>query len=304
MVSEADRNWWLEKARTLKWTFARTYADTAPHEYVVAGRTKGLEAEEYVRAAKAIHTFGQPGKFYDYTNIYLEDDEYRYWTMDEDVEVTDLINRCPVADREKYGPQDAPITQTEGGSTLYDHIATVYDKMWLDPSDLEENREVARLIFSRFKDYAPTTLDVGCGSGLMLDLQITSPAIYTGIDPSQGMLNQLVRKHPNVSRLIPAKAEDVIFEQRRHDLVLATFASASYLSADVIVHMSKLAKRTAIFMTYTPEYLPDYYEEYRVGEPDTAKAARETVLTTLKEMWGSAWSHRRIGEFDTVVIDK
>src|SRR4051794_13746791 len=70
-ISHADLEWWLSIAPTLEWTFARTYAETAPHSYVVVGRTEGLSHEYAVRAGRVIHTFGRPAKFYGATNIYL-----------------------------------------------------------------------------------------------------------------------------------------------------------------------------------------------------------------------------------------
>ena len=38
-ITESDLDWWLEFAATREWTFAKTYAETAPHHYVVEGRT-------------------------------------------------------------------------------------------------------------------------------------------------------------------------------------------------------------------------------------------------------------------------
>ena len=43
MITREDLNWWLELAPTLDWTFATTYAKTAPHEYVVDGRIEGMD---------------------------------------------------------------------------------------------------------------------------------------------------------------------------------------------------------------------------------------------------------------------
>lgn len=83
-VTQDDFDWWLDRAPTLDWTFARTYAETAPHSYVVLGRTAGMTAEDYVRAGRVIHTFGQPAKFYGMTNLYLTspDGHLKWWTMD------------------------------------------------------------------------------------------------------------------------------------------------------------------------------------------------------------------------------
>ena len=80
MITRDDLNWWLELAPTLDWTFARTYAKTAPHEYIVESRTPGMEHADYVRAARVIRTFGEPAKFYNYTNVYLTSpDGWKCW---------------------------------------------------------------------------------------------------------------------------------------------------------------------------------------------------------------------------------
>lgn len=63
-IAKADLDWWVELALMLDWTFARTYAQTAPHIYVVLGRTAGMTKDDYVRAGRVIHTFGRPAKFY------------------------------------------------------------------------------------------------------------------------------------------------------------------------------------------------------------------------------------------------
>ena len=35
LVEEVDVRWWLDLAPRLEWIFAKTYAETAPHSYVV-----------------------------------------------------------------------------------------------------------------------------------------------------------------------------------------------------------------------------------------------------------------------------
>lgn len=77
---------------------AVTYADSAPHWYVVLGRTAGLDRDDYIRAGRVIRTFGEPGKFYSMTNLYLftEDRSKKYWCMwgsdptDEDATLINL----------------------------------------------------------------------------------------------------------------------------------------------------------------------------------------------------------------------
>ena len=128
MTTDDDLTWWLTLAPTLEWTFARTYAETAPHAYVVLDRTAGMTREEYVRAAHVIHTFGQPAKFYTMTSIYLTspDGRLKWWTMDRDLNETGLINQATT--ERLYGAQNAPATRS-GIHTPYDAIATRYDEV-------------------------------------------------------------------------------------------------------------------------------------------------------------------------------
>lgn len=76
------------------------------------------------------------------------------------------------------------------------------------------------------------TLDIGCGTGPALDLGITDSVRYVGIDPSQAMLNELVRKYPLLAGVHPMTFGQAL-ERRvlcgtRFDLVLALGGSASH----------------------------------------------------------------------------
>ena len=206
-ITEVDLRWWLDLASTVEWTYARTYADTAPHHYVVHGRTPGLSAADYVRAARVIHTFGEPAKFYGMTSIYLTspDGRVKWWTMDDDVRDTELINQA-TTDR-LYGVQNAPSTRSEV-QTPYDGIATYFDELHPTPDEMATALRSA--VAQHSGKYPPSLLDIGCGTGRVLDLALTTPARYAGVDPSQPMLNQLVRKHPHVGALYPMRIEQAL----------------------------------------------------------------------------------------------
>lgn len=105
-----DLRWWLAMAPTLTWTWARTYAESAPHWYIVLGRTDGLDRSDFIRAGRVIRTFGEPGKFYSMTNLYLytEDRRKKFWCMwgDQPREGdADLINMA-TTDRTYGDPSD------------------------------------------------------------------------------------------------------------------------------------------------------------------------------------------------------
>ncbi len=200
-MTRADLAWWLEQSPSLEWIWAKTYAESAPHDYVVLGRTTGLTRHEFVRAGAVIRTFGQPGKFYESTNIYLESGGLKYWTMDARVKDTTLINRAST--ERVYGVQDAPSTYT-GRFTEFDGIAADYDLR----RNSSHDAQLAERIVGHFGGRQPRTLDVGCGSGALLSLGMVRPSDYTGVDPSQGMLNELVLRYPDVDRVFPGTLDE------------------------------------------------------------------------------------------------
>ena len=246
-ITRDDLNWWLSLAPTLAWSYARTYAETAPHHYIVLGRTEGLAKEDYVRAARVIHTFGSPQKFYGMTSIYLAsaDGRLKWWTMDRDVTETALINQA-TTDR-LYGVQNAPATESHQ-RTCYDAIATAYDQ---DHPAAEELAEAVQQAVATLRGhYPPAVLDVGCGTGRTLDLAVTTPDRYAGVDPSNPMLNQLVRKHPDIAALYPMKIEQALatdtFTPGQFEIVTLLLDDADHLEDDTFSTLTAIASQGLI----------------------------------------------------------
>lgn len=73
------------------WTFAKTYAATWPHEYVV--RTPE-NAEKILALAGHIAEHGVAGRFYSQVRRYHREDGKVYWSMATTPEDAGLINRC------------------------------------------------------------------------------------------------------------------------------------------------------------------------------------------------------------------
>jgi len=246
-ITQADFDWWVGLAPALEWTFARTYAQTAPHSYVVLGRTAGMTNGDYVRAGRVIHTFGRPEKFYGMTSIYLTspDGRLKWWTMDLEVTKTNLINQA-TTDR-LYGVQNAPST-VSGVETVYDSFATAYDQV--HPASDEMTRTLREAVASLSGDFPPAVLDVGCGTGRVLDLGVTMSDRYAGVDPSQPMLNQLVRKHPNVGALYPMRIEEALaarlFTHGQFEIVTALLSDADKLEDGTIAGLAGMASRGLI----------------------------------------------------------
>jgi len=80
------------------WVFAKTYAKTWPHEYIVQER---VDNDLFLALAHHIDTFGYKSHFYKMEQVYFDYKGHTYWHME------DIINRCPESEtyhrREKDG---------------------------------------------------------------------------------------------------------------------------------------------------------------------------------------------------------
>jgi hypothetical protein len=73
------------------WTFAKTYATTWPHEYIVRER---VDEALFVRLVVHIRAHGYEARFYRRRITYFDEDGRVYWTMGEPMGVTTVVNRC------------------------------------------------------------------------------------------------------------------------------------------------------------------------------------------------------------------
>lgn len=73
------------------WTFAKTYAKTWPHEYIVKERVDG---DLFLHLVRHIREYGCDGAFYQKPITYFDEDGKGYWTMGAPIEETTIVNRC------------------------------------------------------------------------------------------------------------------------------------------------------------------------------------------------------------------
>lgn len=77
--------------KSVSWTFAKTYAKTWPHEYIVQEK---VDNSLFIAFARHIDTFGHDEYFYHKKITYFDHDGHVYWHMEN------IINRC--IDSETY----------------------------------------------------------------------------------------------------------------------------------------------------------------------------------------------------------
>jgi hypothetical protein len=82
-----------------KWIFAKTYAETWPHHYIVRER---VDEDLFRKLVEHIRQSGYEGPFYSKKYIYFEEDGYVYWTMGAPIEETTIINRCTKENTYEY----------------------------------------------------------------------------------------------------------------------------------------------------------------------------------------------------------
>ncbi len=82
-----------------KWIFAKTYATTWPHEYIVREQ---VDEKLFVELARHIRSHGYAGKFYKKDMIYFNHANKMYWTMGAALSETTIINRCEITQSYAY----------------------------------------------------------------------------------------------------------------------------------------------------------------------------------------------------------
>ncbi len=72
-----------------RWTFAKTYAKTWPHEYIVQEK---VDNDLYLKLANFIDKYGYEDFFYSTAQTYYDFEGFTYWHMEN------IINRCIIPD--------------------------------------------------------------------------------------------------------------------------------------------------------------------------------------------------------------
>jgi hypothetical protein len=215
-----------------EYKFARTMP-TAPHWYTLRDKwTQPIDFETVVQFIRDNGERERYGRTY-YTKLQIG--SYKYWTMGAPLKATILINRAKVEER---------------AGDAYDRIAPVYDDLWRSEEAHAEDRKVIELLAYR----GGSVLDVGCGTGLLLDH--IRPELYLGIDPSRGMLERLEEKFPG------APTENVGIENlataMRFDAVVSLYGSCNYIPADGVRRIPHLTQKAGRYflMFYREGYAP------------------------------------------------
>lgn len=99
-----------EFVATSAWTFAKTYAKTWPHEYIVRDR---VDERLFVQLVGHIRAHGYEGAFYSKPITYFDEDGMVYWTMGAPIEETTIVNRCTKEQSYEYRAKHGTLPESE-----------------------------------------------------------------------------------------------------------------------------------------------------------------------------------------------
>lgn len=136
----------------------------------------------------------------------------------------------------------------------YDTIAKEYDSLFVDDKSLAENKAVARMLSA----VTGSILDVGCGTGLLLDLLNIPCEKYLGVDSSSQMVAFFREKYPLHDVLtIPFELLNTKYLDFKY--FVALFGSVSYIEPDALSEIPQDKKLFLMF--YREDYHPVTYEK-------------------------------------------
>lgn len=159
----------------------------------------------------------------DYPFRYVVVNGRKYWeNPDWELDRVQLLNR-----REVRGEKDIPHP--------YDAIASMYDLLTC-ARDMQPLLELANI------QPHENVLDIGCGTGVVLDHVEINPLNYTGMDPSGGMLAQLAQKHPyHRDSVMQCKLEEFTPDETGpYDVVLCLGGAAAQIDAAFLEAIPKM----------------------------------------------------------------
>ena len=142
---------------------------------------------------------------------------------------------------------------------FYNEKAQVYDDTYDAAYYKAEDEDLFRRI--QAMRIGSTVLDIGCGTGILLDYISVDPKDYVGIDPTHNMLTQFADKHPGYTT-VETPLEH--FETAEvFDTVVALYGSPSYIDPAQYEKISDRVRSggALCLLFYKPGYFPRNYTE-------------------------------------------
>lgn len=145
----------------------------------------------------------------------------------------------------------------------YSDLAPVYDNIHTSKADRAEDAVVRDLLYPlvdraswcAFVGTAyPSLVDLGCGTGWLLDNFPHASGFYLGVDISPGMIERAQEKHPGCMFMEQDMLQPIPYQA---DVVTSTFGACSYVNPDLLVDaLDRILRPGGMFFlqAYSPAY--------------------------------------------------
>ena len=128
----------------------------------------------------------------------------------------------------------------------YDLFAKDYDGSFKSKVSRAEDMVIYSAL--RVQMQQGKTLDLGCGTGALLEHTLISPASYLGVDISRKMIAQARAKFPEYDFTVMDATRYLSFFENTFDNVVSLFGSISYMNPDVLLGIWRALKPNGFFM--------------------------------------------------------
>lgn len=135
----------------------------------------------------------------------------------------------------------------------FNSIAFEYDNLFSDEQSIEEEKKICSLVFPYIT--GRRILDIGCGTGMILNHIDIDPDMYLGIDPSWLMIRLAKEKHPDHTFQVN-KLETY---HKKFDMAVSLFGSMNYVLPLYYQKVEMLCDHYFL-MFYKPDYEPVTYD--------------------------------------------
>ena len=126
------------------------------------------------------------------------------------------------------------MTQQHEVGRIYDELAEGYDRYHVDAKSLAENQYVADVLRGLVRP-GECVADLGCGTGLLLELCPVTAPDYVGLDISEGILARARQKFPgHAFHAGDIQAPHAALPDGSVDLVVSLFGSPAYCDAALV----------------------------------------------------------------------
>lgn len=218
------------------WTMS--LSDKGCYWFIMDWKVEHHELVNEIR--KLIKDTGIPKQFDKVVHPIIIQGDYYYWTTQSARFKNTFINRAKVSDLSDYN-------NVNSYDDLFDHTYYITED---------------KIIMNMIGELKGTVLDIGCGTGYLLDHKTIEK--YHGIDPSPSMIQELIKKHPDKRKDVTITTAEELFKLgNQYDNVIALF-SASYINElNVFIKLWNL-KGKLFLIFYKEDYTPVTHKQLEI----------------------------------------